>query len=60
MVDAVMRWRVEDPFEGSQPTDYFCVEPELVQQVQLQVHQVMGRWDDESDGQVAELWAREC
>ena len=55
VVDLVVGGRVEDPLERPQLTNDFGVQPELVQQVQLQVHQVVRRWDDDGHGYIAEL-----
>ena len=55
VVDLVVGGRVEDPLERPQFTDDARVQPELVEQVQLQVHQVVRRRNYDGDRQIAKL-----
>ena len=46
---------VEDPLEGTQFADDFRVQPKLVEQVELQVDQIMRRWNNDGDRQITKL-----
>jgi len=56
MVNAMVRRRVEDPLEWSQFAHQFRVDPKLVDQIHLQVHQELSRWDEQSHRQKKDLF----
>jgi hypothetical protein len=56
MVNAMMRRRVEDPLERPQFAHQFRVDPKLVDQIHLQVHQELSRWDEQNHRQIKDLF----
>lgn len=54
-MDSVVTGRVEDVLNGTQFADHFGVQPELVDQTQLVVHQIKRRRDEQSHRQVEYL-----
>ena len=52
MVDAVVRGRVEDAAEGPEVAQQLGVDQELVEEVELGVHQHLGRGHRQRQGQV--------
>ena len=49
MMDPVM-WRcVKNPFKWSQIIYYFCVNPELIKKVKLDVDKELARWYEQRD-----------
>ena len=56
MVNAMMRRRVEDPLERPQLPHHFRMNPKLVDQIQLQVHQELSRWDEQGQWQIKYLF----
>jgi hypothetical protein len=56
MVNAMVRRRVENPLQRSQLSHQFRVDPKLVDQIQLDVHQELSRWNEQSQWQVKYLF----
>ena len=55
MVDSVVGRSVQNPLEWTEATNHFSVNPELVKQVELLVHDVGWCRDKQGHGKVEEL-----
>ena len=55
MVDAMVGGCVEEELQWSKVTNHLCMDPELIEKVELLVHQIGWRGYDQCQGQVEEL-----
>lgn len=54
MVHPMVRRRVEDPFQGSAVINYFCVNPKLKDQIELEVDEESGKRNPEESQRLVE------
>ena len=57
-MNLMMRGSVENPLERTQFSHKFCMQPELIEQIQLQVNQIVSRRYYQSHWKIAKLFQK--